>query len=80
MTVRVWQDEATDDRVVYAFGSDDTTAGRVALDRASGDVEILDLDASTPPPGEQFYLAAVVPRLHQYHANAHFPESDTWQV
>ena len=79
MTIRLWLKSDSGDRLEYAFGSDDDVAGRVAVHRASGDVEVLDLNNTMPPPGAKFYLASVVPRLHAYHDDSRFPESDTWE-
>lgn len=80
MTVSLHRQTTRGDRLVYSFGSRDETAGRVAVDPASGDVEILDLNNDMPPPGTPFYLSAVVERLQAYHDNSSFPETDAWKA
>lgn len=66
-------------RCTYAFGGGpDALAGRVAVDKRSGDVAILTLDEGAGPPGAPFYLARVVPRLHALHDAGAFPEADRW--
>lgn len=68
-----------ENRCVYAFGEADTSVGRVALNKASGDIEVLDL-SGTGSPDERFYLAQVVPRLQTYHDHEHYPSHDCWDV
>jgi hypothetical protein len=80
MTVSLHRQETQGDRLVYTFGSSDETAGRVAVDPASGDVEVLDLNDDMPPPGAPFYLSAVVERLQAFHDDGSFPETDAWKA
>jgi hypothetical protein len=70
--------EETPDHCVYAFGGPDATVGRVRLHKADGDVELLTLAETGDGPGEQFYLAHLVPRLHDYHDRDTYPASDRW--
>jgi hypothetical protein len=80
MTVSIQKKPSRGDRLVYTFGSSDETAGRVAVDPASGNVEILDLNDDMPPPGAPFYLSAVVERLQAFHDDGSFPETDAWKA
>ena len=90
MTIRLWRDDRgddrddgdppADDRIAYAFGTEANTAGRVAVDPDSGDIEIVHLNDEMPPPGAKFYLAAVVPRLQRYHDAGSFPDTDAWET
>jgi hypothetical protein len=70
--------EEAPDHCVYAFGAPDATVGRVRLYKADGDVELLDLAETADGPSEQFYLAHLVPRLHDYHDRDTYPASDQW--
>jgi hypothetical protein len=72
--------EDADGRCVYAFGPPETEVGRVALDKATGDVEILELSDDVRPPGEKFFLAQVIPRLHAMHADDDWPDADRWEA
>ena len=80
MTVSIQKRPTRGDRLVYTFGSSDETAGRVAVDPASGDVEILDLNDDMPPPGTPFYLSAVVERLQACHDRGSFPDAVAWEA
>ncbi len=86
MTIRLWRDDRgdgdppADNRIAYAFGTEANTAGRVAVDPDSGDIEIVHLNDEMPPPGAKFYLAAVVSRLQQYHDAGSFPDADAWET
>lgn len=81
MDVYLEKDEENADRCVYAFGAGpDALVGRVAVDKASGDVEIVSLDEEADPPGEQFYLARVVPKLHALHDAQTYPDAERWAV
>lgn len=68
------------ERCTYSFGSAERTVGRIVLDKASGDVEVLELNETVEPPGGPFYLAQVVPRLHRYHERDSYPAHDTWDA
>jgi len=63
---------------VYAFGSPEAFVGRARLDKSSGDVELLELNETDDGPSEQFYLAHLVPRLHDYHDRGTYPPSEQW--
>lgn len=78
--MRVHLDKLDEDdrRCVYGFGTDSETVGRVALVKASGDVEVLALSADPPPPGAPFLLAQVVPRLQALHDDQTYPDTETW--
>lgn len=65
---------------VYAFGAPDATVGRVRLHKAGGDVELLELAETDDGPSEQFYLAHLVPRLHDYHDQGAYPSIDRWEA
>jgi hypothetical protein len=65
---------------VYTFGAPDATVGRARVDKASGDVELLSLDESGDGPSEQFYLAHLLPRLHDYHDRDTYPDRDEWDA
>lgn len=72
--------EETTAHCVYTFGPPDATVGRARVDKASGDVELLSLDETGDSPSEQFYLAHLVPRLHDYHDRNTYPASDQWEA
>jgi hypothetical protein len=75
------KEDETADRCVYAFGDGpEGIVGRLALDKSSGDVEILSLDDASDPPGEPFYLARVVPKLHALHDAGTYPDVERWAV
>jgi hypothetical protein len=79
--VYVKKEDETADRCIYAFGAGpEEIVGRLALDKASGDVEILSLEDGADPPGEQFYLARVVPKLHALHDAGTYPDVERWGV
>lgn len=65
---------------IYTFGPPDTSLGRVALDKDTGDVEIQELNSSPRGPSEQFYLAQVVSRLHDYHEALTYPAFEEWET
>ena len=72
--------EETRDCVLYAFGSADTTVGRVRLYKSTGDIELASLSETTERPDERYYLAQVVPRLQSYHDRGAYPDSDQWEA
>lgn len=72
------KEEDTPDWCIYTFGGPSASVGRVRLHKDSGDVEILDLDASAQGPSQHFYLAHLVPRLHTYHDRSTYPDQDRW--
>jgi hypothetical protein len=80
LELSVTKDEETSDYCVYAFGPPDDTTGRVRLLKASGDVEITALPGSGSGPDGPFYLAHLVPRLHEYHETGAYPDRDRWAV
>jgi len=80
MTVSIQKKSSPGDRLVYTFGSSDETAGRIAVDPESGDVEILDLNDDMPPPGAPFYLSAVVEHLRACHNRGSFPDAVAWEA
>jgi len=72
--------EETRDCVLYAFGSADTTVGRVRLYKSTGDIELASFSETTERPDERYYLAQVVPRLQSYHDRGAYPDSDQWKA
>jgi len=76
--ISIEKKEETATHCVYAFGAPDTTVGRARLEKASGDVALLDLTESGDGPSEQFYLAHLVPRLQAYHDRGTYPPDDQW--
>ena len=70
----------TRDCVLYAFGSADTTVGRVRLYKSTGDIELASFSETTERPDERYYLAQVVPRLQSYHDRGAYPDSDQWEA
>ena len=72
--------EETRDCVLYAFGSADTTVGRVRLYKSTGDIELASFSETTERPDERYYLAQVVPRLQSYHDRVAYPDSDQWEA
>ncbi len=70
--------EETPSQCVYTFGAPDAPVGRVRLHKTNGDVELLELAETSDGPSEQFYLAHLVPRLHDYHDRDTYPASDRW--
>ena len=75
------KEDETPDRCTYAFGAGpDGLVGRVSVDKASGDVEILSLGDEADPPGEPFFLARVVPKLHALHDADTYPDEERWAV
>jgi len=80
LTMAVEKVEDTPTHCVYAFGGPDTTVGRARLDKSSGDVELLELNESDDAPSEQFYLAHLVPRLHDYHDRGSYPAGEQWEA
>ena len=72
--------EETRDCVLYAFGSADTTVGRVHLCKSTGDIELASFSETTERPDERYYLAQVVPRLQSYHDRGAYPDSDQWEA
>ena len=72
--------EETRDCVLYAFGSADTTVGRVRLYKSTGDIELAPFSETTERPDERYYLAQVVPRLQSYHDRGAYPDSDQWEA
>lgn len=53
--------EEARDYVLYAFGSADTTVGRVRLYKSTGDIELASFSETTERPDERYYLAQVCP-------------------
>ena len=80
LSMAVEKIEETPTHCVYAFGGPGTTVGRVRVEKASGDVELLALNESGDGPSEQFYLAHLVPRLHDYHDRGAYPPTDQWEA
>jgi len=80
LPMAVSKEEDTAEYCVYTFGSPDTTVGRVRLQKASGDLELLDLSERRNAPSEQFYLAHLVPRLRGYHDRGTYPARDQWEA
>ena len=72
--------EETRDCVLYAFGSADTTVGRVRLYKSTGNIELASFSETTERPDERYYLAQVVPRLQSYHDRGAYPDSDQWEA
>ena len=72
--------EEARDYVLYAFGSADTTVGRVRLYKSTGDIELASFSETTERPDERYYLAQVVPRLQSYHDRGAYPDSDQWEA
>jgi len=72
--------EETDDHCVYTFGAPDASVGRVRLHKSSGDVELIELAEQDNAPGEQYYLAHLIPRLHDYHDRSTYPTRDRWDA
>ena len=70
----------TRDCILYAFGSADTTVGRVRLYKSTGDIELASFSETTERPDERYYLAQVVPRLQSYHDRGVYPDSDQWEA
>lgn len=65
---------------VYAFGAPTEPGGRVRVDKASGDIELLTVPDSDEAPNEKYFLARLVPRLHTYHDRDVYPDRDHWEV
>ena len=80
LSLVVEKDEDTDDACVYVFGAPEETAGRVRLQKSSGDVEVLTLSDSMTGANPRFLLAHLVPRLHDYHDRGTYPDRDQWTV
>ena len=78
--ISIEKKEETPTHCVYAFGAPDTTVGRARLEKASGDVALLDLTESGEGASEQFYLAHLVPRLQRYHDRGTYPSADRWEA
>lgn len=74
----VEKEEETPDHCVYAFGPSETTVGRVQIHKSSGDLELITLSETDELPDERFYLANLVPRLQEYHAQDSYPDRDQW--
>lgn len=72
--------EETADDCEYSFGSGQETAGRVRLEKASGNIEILEVAETDDGPSKQFYLAHLVPRLQGYHDRGRYPPHDRLSV
>lgn len=72
--------EDTTTHCIYAFGASGSMVGRVRLEKASGDAELLELTGTGDGPSEQFYLAHAVPRLQRYHEQDTYPARDQWDV
>jgi len=72
--------DETPHTLLYAFGVPDTTVGRVRLHKASGDVEIVELDDSGTPARPPFFLAQIIPRLQDFHARGTYPSHDRWSA
>lgn len=64
----------------YSFGSGQETAGRVRLEKASGNIELLEVSETDEGPSRQFYLAHLVPRLQGYHDRETYPSNDRFSV
>ncbi len=80
LSIVVEKKDETPDWCLYAFGTGSDTMGRVRLRKASGDIEILDLDEADGSSTRSFYLAHLVPRLHTYHDEDTYPAQDRWTV
>ena len=72
--------EEARDYVLYAFGSADTTVGRVRLYKSTGDIELASFPETTERPGERYYLAQAVPRLRSYQERDTYPDLDRWEA
>lgn len=80
LSLVVEKNAETDDACVYAFGLPAETAGRVRLQKTSGDVEVLSLSDTTTGANPHFLLAHLVPHLHDYHDRGTYPDRDQWSV
>jgi hypothetical protein len=80
LSMAVEKVEESPEDCVYTFGPPDAAVGRARLQKADGDVELLALDETGDGPSEQFYLAQLVPRLHDYHDRDTYPDRDEWDA
>jgi hypothetical protein len=85
LPLAVWKDEETTAACVYAFGPAPApdapppdTAGRVRLQKASGDIEVLALPDPDDGANPRFLLAQAVSRLQAYHEAGAYPAHDRW--
>lgn len=63
---------------LYDLGTDAAVAARVKLYKDSGDVEVVELSEASLPARLPFYLAQGLPRLHSYHEQERYPDTDAW--
>lgn len=68
----------TPNDLIYSVGTPGESVGRVRLGKDTGEVEILEVCRTEAGPRPPFFLAQVVPRLHDYHERNTFPERDSW--
>ena len=80
LTLVLEQEADTPAACRYTFGPPDTTVGRVALQKDSGDIEVLSLSDPEEGPSAQFCLGQVIPRLQSFHEDARFPRRTEWTV
>lgn len=78
IVVKKVEDTAT--HCTYTFGASGDMVGRVRVEKASGDAELLELTSTGEGPSEQFYLAHAVPRLQRYHEQGTYPARDQWDA
>ncbi len=64
-----------DDGVIYAFGQPGEIVGTARLDKASGKVELLELESGRD---EDFYLPRVRLVLEDHHRHGEFPSTTTY--
>jgi hypothetical protein len=70
--------DAAQEHLLYAFGSPEDLVGRLRLDTATGDIEVVSLSEPADGPDTRYYLAQVVPRLQAFHDEARYPDTEQW--
>jgi hypothetical protein len=78
LPMRVNKVDAAQEHLLYAFGSPEDIVGRVRLNTATGDIEVVSLSAPAEGPDQRYYLAQVVPRLQAFHDEARYPDTEQW--
>lgn len=80
LELSIQKKEETSAYCVYSFGAPGEPVGRVRLDKASGNIELLDVSNPDEAQNERYYLARLVPHLQRYHDRNAYPDRDRWEV
>jgi hypothetical protein len=67
------------DAAVYEFGPADRIVGRVSVDKATGRVELFDIEPADAAR-DGFYLPRVARALARHHAAGEFPERTSYRA